>query len=84
MLRISRHAHLAFFRHSRRPWSASTSFVPTLTSSVNFDCLTVSFCNAIAGSFLDVLHNPYVKCVLASVSLFGPGKGIIQSLAMFI
>lgn len=32
-----------------------------------------------AGTFLDVLHNSYVKCGLAMVALFGPGRGILGS-----
>jgi hypothetical protein len=29
-----------------------------------------------AGTFLDLLHNSYVKCGIAVAALFGPGRGI--------
>ncbi|VAH87069.1 unnamed protein product [Triticum turgidum subsp. durum] len=29
------------------------------------------------GTFLDVLHNSYVKCGIAVVALFGPGRDIL-------
>ncbi|ONL94198.1 Copper-transporting ATPase PAA2 chloroplastic [Zea mays] len=29
------------------------------------------------GTFLDLLHNPYVKCGIATTALFGPGRDIL-------
>ena len=32
-----------------------------------------------AGTFLDLLHNSYVKCGIATAALLGPGRGIVGS-----
>ena len=37
-----------------------------------------------SGTFLDLLHNPYVKCGIATTALFGPGRGIIGSQCFLI
>jgi hypothetical protein len=34
--------------------------------------------------FLDLLHNPYVKCGIATTALFGFGRGIIGSQCFLI
>jgi hypothetical protein len=36
-----------------------------------------------AGTFLDLLHNSYVKCGIAMVALFGPGRGIFAPRVIF-
>ena len=37
-----------------------------------------------SGTFLDLLHNPYVKCGIATTALFGLGRGIIDSQCFLI
>jgi hypothetical protein len=37
-----------------------------------------------SGTFLDLLHNPYVKCGIATTALFGSGRGIIDSQCFLI
>jgi len=37
-----------------------------------------------AGTFLDLLHNSYVKCGIATAALLGPGRGIVGSQRLLI